>query len=59
MEEIKGYIEEFCREFGKDKEQILNSKFFCLVPNTKTPTSSCTRIISREYGQRRFFEDEL
>ncbi|HOM01951.1 MAG TPA: glutamate synthase [Acetivibrio sp.] len=37
MEEIKGYIEEFCQEFGKDKEQILNSKFFCLIPNTKNP----------------------
>ncbi|HHW67279.1 MAG: hypothetical protein PWP07_1391 [Epulopiscium sp.] len=37
MEEIKGFIEEYCQEFGKDKESILNANFFCLIPDTKNP----------------------
>ncbi|NLY43313.1 MAG: glutamate synthase [Clostridiaceae bacterium] len=37
MDEIKPYIKEFCDEFGKEYDNIINSKFFCLVPNTKNP----------------------
>lgn len=37
MEEIKEYIEEFCQEFGGNKEIILDANFFCLIPDTKNP----------------------
>lgn len=36
LEEINSYIQEFCDEFGR-KCDIMNSRFYCLVPNTKNP----------------------
>lgn len=36
LDEIKSYIKEFCDEFGK-KYDIMNNRFYCLVPDTKNP----------------------
>lgn len=37
LEEIRGDIEEFCKEFGGDSGAILKDNFFLLTPNTKNP----------------------
>jgi len=37
LEEIAPYIQEFCGEYGKKYDIIINSKFYCLIPNTKNP----------------------
>jgi glutamate synthase domain-containing protein 3 len=34
---IEGYIGEFCEKFGKDKDSILNSKFYVLSANSANP----------------------
>ena len=37
LEEIRPYVEEFCRTFGKDADEIMDSTFYMLTPNSKTP----------------------
>lgn len=37
LEEIRPYVEEFCRTFGKDADEIMHSTFYMLTPNSKTP----------------------
>lgn len=37
MDEVKPYIKEFCDEFGKEYNIILDKRFYCLIPNTKNP----------------------
>ena len=35
--EVKSYIEEFCKHFSKDFNEIMNARFYVLVPDTKNP----------------------
>lgn len=37
LKQIEGYIDEFCETFGKDKETVMNHRFFVLTPDTKNP----------------------
>ena len=37
MEEIKGYIEEYCRLFGRDAREILDSPFTAVTPDSSNP----------------------
>ena len=37
MESIETYIEEYCKEFGSNKEEIMNHKFYVLTADTKNP----------------------
>ncbi len=37
LEEIDEYITKFCNKFDKDHDEIINSKFFVLTPDTKNP----------------------
>ena len=37
LEEIKPYISNFCKEFGYDEKEILNSEFTLVTPDTKNP----------------------
>ena len=37
MEEIKGYIEEYCRLFGRDTREILDSPFTAVTPDSSNP----------------------
>ncbi len=37
MEEISGYISEYCEKFGYDKDEILNSQFSVITPDSKNP----------------------
>lgn len=37
LEEIRAYVEEFCRNFGGDANALLQSHFYKLKPNTKNP----------------------
>ena len=37
MEEIKKYIKRFCRLFGFDEDEILNSPFTVVTPDSKNP----------------------
>lgn len=37
IEEIRCHLEEFCRIFGEDIENVCNHKFYLLTPNTKNP----------------------
>lgn len=37
LQEIKEYIEEFCLLFGYDKNEILNSEFTLVTPDSKNP----------------------
>ena len=37
LEEIKPLIKDFCNEFGKDYDKIINSHFYILIPDTKNP----------------------
>lgn len=37
LAEIKGYIEEFSKEFGADYQKIMSHQFIVLTPNTKNP----------------------
>ena len=37
LEEIKPLIKDFCNEFGKDYDKIINSHFYILTPDTKNP----------------------
>lgn len=37
LAEIEQYIDEYCKEFGENKEEILNHKFYVLKPDTKNP----------------------
>ncbi|MBQ7900468.1 MAG: glutamate synthase [Clostridia bacterium] len=37
LEEIKGYIEEFCKHFGYSESEILNSEFTVVAPDSKNP----------------------
>ena len=37
MEEIKKYTERFCRLFGYDEDEILNSPFTVVTPDSKNP----------------------
>lgn len=34
---IMGYVSEFCANFGGDPEELLNQKFYLLMPNTANP----------------------
>lgn len=37
MAEIEEYISEFCGKFGIDKDEVINSRFYVLTPDTKNP----------------------
>ena len=37
MAEIDEYISEFCGKFGIDKDEVINSRFYVLTPDTKNP----------------------
>lgn len=37
IDEIRGYIQEFCMHFGYDENEILSSEFTLVVPDTKNP----------------------
>jgi glutamate synthase domain-containing protein 3 len=37
LAEISGYVKNFCEKFDKDYDDIMNSKFFVLTPDTKNP----------------------
>lgn len=37
LDEILTYINEYCEKFSVDKNEILNSKFYVLTPDTKNP----------------------
>ncbi|MCD7741106.1 MAG: glutamate synthase [Ruminococcus sp.] len=37
MDEIAGYVKEFCKKFDQSYEEIMSSKFFVLTPDTKNP----------------------
>ncbi len=37
MEEISEYISEYCEKFGYDKDEILNSQFSVITPDSKNP----------------------
>ena len=37
MAQIDGELDEFCRVFGRKKEEILSEPFYVLTPNTKNP----------------------
>ncbi|MGN0165990.1 MAG: glutamate synthase [Lachnospiraceae bacterium] len=37
LEQIKKYVEEFCELFGKDSNEILNSPFTVITPDSKNP----------------------
>ena len=37
LEEIKDYISEFCKHFGYNAEEILNSEFTLITPDSKNP----------------------
>ena len=37
LKEIQKYIEEFCRLFSKDKDEILNSSFYVITPDSNNP----------------------
>lgn len=37
LQEIKGYIKEFCEFFGYDENEILNSEFTLITPDSKNP----------------------
>lgn len=37
MEEIKGYLSEYCSDLGQDLETILNSPFTVVTPDSKNP----------------------
>lgn len=37
LAEIEGYVKNFCEKFDKDYEDVMNSKFFVLTPDTKNP----------------------
>jgi len=37
IEEIRPYIENYCRHFGADMDTILSKTFYVLTPNTKNP----------------------
>lgn len=37
INEIDGYLTEYCDKFSMDKKEILNHSFYCLVPNSKNP----------------------
>lgn len=37
MAEVKEYISEYCRRFKVKKQDVLNSKFYVLTPDTKNP----------------------
>lgn len=37
LAEIRGDLDEFCKEFGGNTESILKDNFFILTPNTKNP----------------------
>lgn len=37
---INGYLDDFCQNFGVNKEDILAKSFFVLTPNTKNPYKS-------------------
>ena len=37
LKEIQKYIEEFCRLFSKNKDEILNSSFYVITPDSNNP----------------------
>lgn len=37
IEEIRPYLEEFCKVFGKDKKTLLESKYLVVTPNSANP----------------------
>lgn len=37
LKEIEEHIDNFCKEFNADKNEIYNEKFYLLVPNSNTP----------------------
>ena len=37
INEIRGYIKEFCEHFSYDEKEILNSEFTVVMPDTKNP----------------------
>lgn len=37
MEELKGYLAEYCEVFGLDVEEVLSSPFTVVTPDSKTP----------------------
>lgn len=37
IEEIKGYLSEFCDEFGFNRETILSEPFTVIMPDSKNP----------------------
>lgn len=37
---IDGYLDDFCKTFGMDKQPVLNDPFFLITPNTKNPYKS-------------------
>lgn len=37
LEEIRPYVQEFCKEFGQDADAVLASDYVVLRPNTKNP----------------------
>ncbi|MGN1062143.1 MAG: glutamate synthase, partial [Candidatus Scatosoma sp.] len=37
MQKIRGYIEEYCRLFGKDEARVLSSPFYVLRPDSANP----------------------
>ncbi len=37
MEDVRGYVDEFCEKFEFDKKDIYSGKFFVLTPNSSNP----------------------
>lgn len=37
LAEIEGYVKEYCKKFGANKDDVMNHKFFVLTPDTKNP----------------------